>query len=593
MSGEPKILGAAQEERFTRQRFDSRFPTQAVAWCLNNAGIQPAAVTDVVFYEQPLLKFSRLVDTFLSAGSCAFPGFAEAMPKWLLGKIFQVDTLVAELNKVGGDIDWRSRLSMTEHHAAHAASAFFPSPYDEALVLTVDGVGEHATTAVSMGSGNRLQLLKENRFPHSLGLLYSAFTYYTGFKVNSGEYKMMGLSPYGKPVFKDLIYETLLDVPEDGSFWVNPDYFDSFANECIINEKFAELLGGPARGPEDLLTQRDADLAASIQAVTEEVLLHMTQALREQTGARNLCLAGGVALNCVANGRILREGGFDGVWVQPAAGDAGGALGAALYLCYMEHNCRRGAGTDSMQGAYLGPSFSDAEMEASLRRYNARFEQLSKDDLIWSCAHALAQGLTVGWFQGRMEFGPRALGNRSILADSRPIDTQRTLNLKIKKRESFRPFAPAVLREHVNDWFDLDSDSPYMSFVARVAQKRLKAADGAVERPAGRFSLDGKHSEIPAVTHVDNTARIQTIHEDTNPLFYSLVQEFYRQTGCPVIVNTSFNVRGEPIVCTPDDAYKCFMNTSLDLLAMGPFLLSKQNQDPVMAMKLAQEFAPD
>jgi carbamoyltransferase len=529
-----------------------------------------------VFYEKPFPKFERLLETYLSFAPRGFASFRAAMPVWIKQKLFQKSLLQKELRKL--DADWGGELLFTEHHQSHAASAFYPSPFETAAVLTMDGVGEWPTTSFGVGQGRELKLLREIHFPHSLGLLYSAFTYYTGFKVNSGEYKLMGLAPYGRPVYAKTITDRLIDVAPDGSFRLNLDYFNYCVGLTMTNRRFDELFGGPPRKPEDPITQRHMDVAASIQAVVEDVVLAMTRWLAHETGQENLCLAGGVALNCVANGRILRDGKFRRIWIQPAAGDAGGALGAALAVHHLYLGRERsvaGAG-DSMQGAYLGPQFSDAEIERRLTAAGAIFERLSEDEMIETCAGLLADGSAVGWFQGRMEFGPRALGARSILADPRSPSMQRTLNLKIKFRESFRPFAPAVTREAAADWFELDGESPYMLLVAAVREKRR------VPTPA-----------IPAVTHVDYSARVQTVSPETNPRFHRLLRAFERRTGCPVLVNTSFNVRGEPIVGTPEDAYGCFMGTGLDALAMGCCLLRKQDQPAQLRREYHNAFTLD
>jgi carbamoyltransferase len=551
-----RIVAAAQEERFSRKKHDSRFPANAVRYCLSEGGVGLDGVERVVFYDKPFLKFERLVETYLAFAPRGFKSFRMAVPLWLREKLFLKDLLRQELAKLAGPRGWNGELLFSEHHLSHAASAFFPSPFEEAVVLTMDGVGEWATTSAAIGKGNRLEVQKEIHFPHSLGLLYSAFTYYTGFKVNSGEYKLMGLAPYGEPKYADRILEHLVEVKADGSFNLDLAYFDYCTGLTMTNAKFHELFGGAPRKPDELLTQRHMDLAASIQAVTDEIVLRLTRALREGTGIGKLCLAGGVALNCVANGKVLRDGLFDEIYVQPAAGDAGGALGAALVGYYMQLGHARRANGDAMRGAYLGPAFGEAQIGALLERCGARFERLDDAALLETCADDLAQGKALGWFQGRMEFGPRALGNRSILGDPRSPSMQKTLNLKVKYRESFRPFAPSVLRERVSDWFELEGDSPYMLLVADVVKRRRREMTAAEKALFGIDKLNVPRSDIPAVTHVDYSARIQTVHADTNPRYHALLRAFERKTGCPVLVNTSFNVRGEPIVCTPQDAFR-------------------------------------
>jgi len=590
-----KILAAAQEERFSRKKHDPSFPCQAIRYCLDAAEVSARDIRHVVFYEQPLEKFERIVDGFLTLADSGKETFFKAMPAWVKDKLFLSDLIVSELERLENSSSWRNRLLFTRHHTAHAASAFYPSPFQDALILTIDGVGEYTTTSAAMGRGRDIDILKEISFPHSLGLLYSAFTYYTGFKVNSGEYKMMGLAPYGEPVHVNRILDTIIDLSDDGSFRINPEYFDYFSSTHIINERFNDLFGQPVRKPDQPILQHHMDVSASIQAVLEEAVIRMTRSLAAETGARNLCMAGGVALNCVANGKILRDGRFDRVWVQPAAGDAGGALGAALYAHYALDGKIRPApnGKDAMRGAYLGPGFSDDEIEACLNSHGVSFERYDETGLINRCAEGLAAGETIGWFQGRMEFGPRALGARSILADPRPAAMQRDLNLKIKKRESFRPFAPAVLAEKAADWFDLGADSPYMLFVGHVSEKHLLPQAGQAEALTGFDKASQPLSRLPAVTHVDGSARVQTVHKETNPMFHALIERFDALTGCPVLVNTSFNVRGEPVVCTPDDAFRCFMGTSLDGLAIGSFYVEKSRQDPLMALKFIQTFAPD
>jgi carbamoyltransferase len=592
-----RIVAAAQEERFTRLKHDSSFPENAIASCLRHAGVGLRDVDFTVFYEKPLPKFERLLETYLSFAPRGFGSFRASMPSWIKQKLFQRSMLLKRLRTL--DSQWNGKLLFTEHHQSHAASAFFPSPFDTAAVLTMDGVGEWATTSFGIGRGPDLQLLREIHFPHSLGLLYSAFTYYTGFKVNSGEYKLMGLAPYGEPIYAGKIREHLIDVRADGSFRLNLDYFDYCTGLTMTNPRFHELFGGRPRRSEDRITERDTNIAASIQTVLEDVVLRMTRSLAAQTGLENLCLAGGVALNCVANGKILRDGRFRRIWIQPASGDAGGALGAALAVHHLHlKNARTiSAGGDSMQGALLGPEFASEEIERRLSGAGARFTRWTTGEMIEACAADLAQGRAVGWFQGRMEFGPRALGARSILGDPRSPTMQRTLNLKIKQRESFRPFAPAVTREAAAAWFelglDLDQDSPYMLLVANVRAGRLSPS---VEEARKRFGLDRLNvtrSEIPAVTHVDNSARIQTVSAETNPRFHALLKAFERRTGCPVLVNTSFNVRGEPIVCTPEDAYRCFMGTDIETLAVGNCVLRKEDQPGRLKRQYHTAFALD
>lgn len=590
-----RIVAAAQEERFTRKKHDSSFPNHAVEYCLNQAGVALEDVDFVVFYDKPFLKFERLLETYLAMAPRGLRSFQMAIPLWIREKLFQKRLLGNELKSISPGADWEKKLLFTEHHISHAASAFFPSPYEEALVLTMDGVGEWATTSVAIGRGNQLEMIREIRFPHSLGLLYSAFTYYTGFKVNSGEYKLMGLAPYGEPRYAAKILDNLIDQKADGSFRLNMDYFDYCTGLTMTNSRFDALFGGPARKPEQLLTQHHMDLAASIQTVLEEVVLRMTRFLADETGMKNLCLAGGVALNCVANGKILRDGRFDGIWIQPAAGDAGGALGAALAACHIYKGQPRQAdgSRDTMQGSYLGPEFSQKEIERRLQAAGAVFTVVDDNELIDACAEALLDGKALGWFQGRMEFGPRALGGRSILGDARSPSMQSVLNLKVKYRESFRPFAPSVLREDVADWFDLDSDSPYMLLVADVVERRRKLMTPEQQLLFGIEKLNVPRSEIPAVTHVDYSARVQTVHADTNPRYHALISRFKQRTGCPVIVNTSFNVRGEPIVGSPEDAFRCFMGTEIEALAVGNCFLRKEDQKSEMKREYQHEFALD
>ena len=574
------IVGAAQEERFTRKKHDPSFPRNAIRYCLQAGGIRLDDVDYVAFYDKPFLKFERLLETYLAFAPRGLRSFSMAIPLWLREKLFQKFYLKRQLEAFSPNYDWDYRLLFAEHHQSHAASAFFPSPFEEAVVLTMDGVGEWATTSAGVGSGNRLEIRKEIHFPHSLGLLYSAFTYYTGFKVNSAEYKVMGLAPYGTPRYAKLIFDRLLDLKPDGSFRLDLSYFDYCTGLRMTNEKFHDLFGGAPRKPGEPLTQRHMDLAASIQTATEEVVLTLTRALAAETGAHNLCLAGGVALNCVANGRVWRDGRFRGLWIQPAAGDAGGALGAALctYHLFKDQPRPPCLFQDRMQGAYLGPSFSQQEIEARLAKLGAKFCVLNEAQLLEATVDSLVEGKAVGWFQGRMEFGPRALGARSILGDARSPTMQSVLNLKVKYRESFRPFAPSVLREDLEDWFDLECDSPYMLLVAGVTRRHRREMTADEQALFGIQKLNVRRSSIPAVTHVDYSARIQTAHRDTNPRYHALLSLFKARTGCPVLVNTSFNVRGEPIVCTPEDAYRCFMGTEIEVLAIGNCLLKKEEQ---------------
>jgi carbamoyltransferase len=581
-----EIIAAAQEERFTRKKHDQDFPAHATAFCLAQAGCQPADIDHVVFYDKPFLKFERLLETYLAFAPQGLTSFIAALPIWLKDKLFQKSMIAKELTRLWGDgHNWQERLRFSEHHLSHAASAFFPSPFDEAAVLTMDGVGEWTTTSLAVGKGNSLQVHKEIHFPHSLGLLYSALTYYTGFKVNSGEYKVMGLAPYGEPRFAALIKDHLIDIKDDGSFALDMQYFNYCTGLTMTNEKFDQLFGAPPRKAESTLTQREMDLAASIQAVTEEVVIKLARGIARSSGQRNLCLAGGVALNCVANGKLLRENIFENIWIQPAAGDAGGAVGAALGAYHIMLGKPRAprAGLDGMKGSYLGPSYVQDDIEQRLRAVGAVFTTASDDQVIDLTAQALADGKAVGWHQGRMEFGPRALGGRSIIADPRSSAMQKQLNLKVKYRESFRPFAPSVLREDLRDWFQIDSDSPYMLLVADVVPARQLSMTPEQQQLFGIDKLNVPRSSIPAVTHVDYSARIQTVHQEVNPRYHALISRFKQLTGCPVLVNTSFNVRGEPIVATPEDAFRCLMGTEIDLLVVGNCLLEKSKQDPNLA----------
>jgi carbamoyltransferase len=590
-----ELIAAAQEERFTRKKHDAGFPRNALEYCLAEGGIDLAQVDHIAFYDKPFLKFERLLETYLAFAPKGFTSFRMALPVWLKEKLFQKRLLRDHLVECGAGTDVEQKLLFTEHHQSHAASAFFPSPFEQAAILTIDGVGEWATTSVGLGRGNRLEMLKELHFPHSLGLLYSAFTYYTGFKVNSGEYKVMGLAPYGEPKYARLILDHLMDLKDDGTFRLNQEYFNYCTGLTMTNGKFDELFGGKPRKPDELVRQRDMDLAASVQAVTEEVMLRLTRALAEETGQKNLCLAGGVALNCVANGKILRDGRFERIWIQPAAGDAGGSIGAAFaaYHLFRDQARRLNGVRDGMRGAYLGPAFEQGEIEQRLAGIGAVFDVLAEDDMIDVAVDALTEEKAVGWFQGRMEFGPRALGGRSILGDARSPTMQRTLNLKVKYRESFRPFAPSVLREAVADWFELDDDSPYMLLVADVVDHRRRLMNQDEQALFGIDKLNVARSQIPAVTHVDYSARIQTVHADTNPRYHRLLSAFNERTGCPVLVNTSFNVRGEPIVCTPEDAFRCFMGTEIEVLVAGNCVLHKERQDPAKKLDYKDAFELD
>jgi carbamoyltransferase len=590
-----EIAAAAQEERFSRIKHDARFPSHAVDYCLAQEGVRLDQIDYVVFYDKPFLKFERLLETYIAFAPRGLRSFQMAVPLWLREKLFQKSLLRDELKKCAGDrFDWDRRLLFTEHHLSHAASAFFPSPFEEAAVLTMDGVGEWATTSFARGQGNHLEITKEIHFPHSLGLLYSAFTYYTGFKVNSGEYKVMGLAPYGEPKYARLIFDNLLDIKPDGSFRLNMDYFDYCTGLRMTNRKFNDLFGGPARKPDELLTQRHMDLAASVQVALEEVVLRMTRSLAVETGAKNLCLAGGVALNCVTNGKVLRDGHFKDIWVQPAAGDAGGAVGAALAAYYLYKGQQRTPNhCDDMKGAYLGPSFSQQQIEKRLVDAGATFTVLDDAAMLAASVDALVEEKAVGWFQGRMEFGPRALGARSILGDPRSPRMQSMLNLKVKYRESFRPFAPSVLREDLSEWFELDTSSPYMLMVADVVEERRKAMTEEQQELFGIEKLNVPRSDIPAVTHVDYSARIQTVHRETNPRYHALLSAFKKRTTCPVLVNTSFNVRGEPIVCTPEDAFGCFMGTEMEVLVVGNCFLRKEEQRAELRRNYEMSFSPD
>tara|TARA_B100000686_G_C16735893_1_gene943557 strand:- start:53 stop:1894 length:1842 start_codon:yes stop_codon:yes gene_type:complete len=577
-----QIVAAAQEERFTRKKHDSSYPFNAIEFVLNFAKLNLSQIDYIVFYEKPFLKFERLLETYVAFAPSGFKSFCSSMPIWLREKLFQKKLIFNKLKLHDNKFNDENKIYFSEHHLSHAASAFYPSPYEEAIVLTADGVGEWATTTVAIGRKNNLEILKEIHFPHSLGLLYSAFTYFVGFKVNSGEYKLMGLAPYGEPKFKNLILKNLIDIKDDGSFKLNQSYFNYATGLTMTNKKFSKLFGQKPRNPKnEKLTQFHMDVASSIQSVTEEILLKLTRSLFNEYKIPNLCLAGGVALNCVANGKILKDKVFKNIWIQPAAGDAGGALGAALGIWHLEKKKDRKIinNKDSMMGAYLGPEYSQEEIEQSLRQSGANFKTYNKTEIIEKTTTSLKEGKAIGWFQGRMEFGPRALGSRSIIADARSTTMQKNLNLKVKYRESFRPFAPSIISEDLSEWFDLKIDSPYMMLVSNVEKKKCRQMTEKEKMLFGIDKLNIKRSEISAVTHVDYSARIQTVHKDTNPKYHELISEFKKKTGCPVIVNTSFNVRGEPIVNTPKDAFDCFMGTEIDILVIGNCFLIKENQN--------------
>ena len=588
------IVAAAQEERFSRKKHDHRYPFNAVNYVLSEGKLKLSEVDHIVFFEKPFLKFERLLETYMAFAPKGFKSFSLSMPLWLREKLFQKRFLFEKLQKHDEEFIDIKKIKFSEHHYSHASSAFYPSPFEEAIVLTLDGVGEWATTTVAVGKGNKLEMIKEIHFPHSLGLLYSAFTYYTGFKVNSGEYKVMGLAPYGKPKYKDLIIKELMDLKEDGSFKLNMRYFNYATGLTMTNKKFSDLFGHPVRDPKkDLLNDFHMDIASSIQAVTEEIVIRLTKNIANEYKIKNLCLAGGVALNCVANGKILKEKLFDNIWIQPAAGDAGGSLGAALAYWYHELKKPRENFTDQMKGAYLGPKYSDKHIEDQLNILKGKYNKKTSNEISSIIAKELSNSKTVGWFQGRMEFGPRALGGRSILADPRSEKMQKELNLKIKFRESFRPFAPSVLREEVNNWFELNYDSPYMLLVSDVKKDKQIVMSEKDKKLFGIDKLNIKRSTIPAITHVDYSARIQTVHKETNPKFYNLLIEFNKTTGCPVIVNTSFNVRGEPIVCSVKDAFNCFMGTNLDILVIEDFILMKNEQDQSLIKDYKNKFELD
>ena len=590
---EDVIVAAAQEERFTRKKHDKSFPSNAIKYCIAEAKIDLSEIHNIVFYEKPFLKFERLLETYLAFAPRGFKSFRQFMPIWVKDKLFQKNNLIKKLEEIDDKIDWKNKLLFSEHHLSHAASAFYPSPFESAAVLTLDGVGEWATTSLAIGNSNKLDVIKEIFFPHSIGLLYSAFTYYLGFKVNSGEYKMMGLAPYGEPKYTKLIKDNLVDIADDGSFHLDMSYFDYATGLTMTSNKFHNLFHGPPRRPETDLTQKDMDIAASIQNVTEEILIKMVTSIAKETGESNLCLAGGVALNCVANGVLLRKNIFNNIYIQPAAGDAGGALGAALATWFIHYkNKRNNTNEDMMQGSYLGPKYSQNQINKTLDKCNAKYHILSKNQIVSKVVDGICEQKAIGLMQGRMEFGPRALGCRSIIADPRSEIMQKKLNLKIKFRESFRPFAPSILDEHKSDWFELEKISPYMLMVAYVnKQKRI-----ALDRNAkclGLEMLNQIRSTIPAVTHVDYTARVQTVKKSLNPMYYAIINEFYQRTSCPIVINTSFNIRGEPIVCSPEDAYRCFMGTGLDILIMENSILYKEEQDSSLKNQYQSDYELD
>ena len=589
-----KIVAAAQEERFSRIKHDQKYPFNAIKYILDEANLKLNEVEHIVFFEKPFLKFERLLETYMAFAPKGFKSFSMSMPIWLREKLFQKKFLFDKLKQHDENFNDISKIKFSEHHYSHAASAFYPSPFEEAIILTLDGVGEWATTTVAIGKKNKLEMVKEIHFPHSLGLLYSAFTYYTGFKVNSGEYKLMGLAPYGKPIFKNLILDNLLDLKEDGSFKLNMKYFNYTTGLTMTNSNFSRLFGHAVRDPnKDLLSQFHMDIASSIQAVTEEIVIKMTKDISTRYKIKNLCLAGGVALNCVANGKIKKEKVFNKIWIQPAAGDAGGSLGAALAYWHHELDKPRADFKDQMKGSYLGPKFGSDQIEKELKLLKAKYQKYDVKEVIFLTAKELANEKTIGWFQGRMEFGPRALGGRSILADPRSAKMQKQLNLKIKFRESFRPFAPSILREDLSEWFELDTDSPYMLIVSEVKKEKQIKMSKEDEKLFGIDKLNIKRSSIPAITHVDYSARIQTVHKETNSRYYDLLKEFKKNTNCPVLVNTSFNVRGEPIVCSVTDAFNCFMGTNLDILVIEDFILFKEQQDKSLLKDYKNKFELD
>ena len=590
------IVAAAQEERFTRKKHDSEFPKNAINYCLKEANIDYTEIKNVVFYEKPFLKFERLLETYIAFAPKGFKNFSKSMPLWIKDKLFQKSNLIKELNKTfNTDIKWGEKMLFCEHHLSHAASAYYPSPFLDAAILTLDGVGEWTTASVALGNKNKIDIIKEIKFPHSLGLLYSAFTYYTGFKVNSGEYKIMGLAPYGRPIYSKVIKDKLIEIKDDGSFRLNMKYFDYCTNLKMTNRNFEKLFDGPPRKPESKITQKEMDLAASIQNVTEEIIIKIAKNISEETGKKNLCLAGGVALNCVANGVLEKENLFDKIWIQPASGDAGGALGAAFATWHMVYDKANKSfkSVDKMQGSYLGPSFNDEEIKLSLKKCGAIYHKYNEDKLLEKVADLLSKEKAVGWMNGRMEFGPRALGSRSILADPRSPNMQKQLNMKVKYRESFRPFAPSILRENVNEWFEFTDDSPYMMKVAKVKNEKRNKIRLSDKNLFGIDKLNVVRSKVPAITHVDYSARIQTVHLETNPKYYKLIKKFKKLSDCPILINTSFNVRGEPIVCTPKDAFKCFMGTDLDVLVIENYILYKDEQDKDLYIKYESKYDLD
>ena len=590
-----KIIAAAQEERFTRIKHDSNYPRHSINFVLKKANLKLSNLDKIVFFEKPFLKFERLLETYVAFAPKGFESFCKAMPIWLKEKLFQKKLLIDELNKHDKDFNQDGKLFFSEHHLSHAASAFYPSPFKEAIILTADGVGEWATTTVAIGKNENLKIKKELHFPHSLGLLYSAFTYFTGFKVNSGEYKLMGLAPYGGPIYEKKIVNNLIDIKEDGTFKLDQSYFNYATGLTMTNNKFHKLFGKSPRNPKiENITQFHMDIAASIQLVTENIMLKLARSLRNEYQIKNLCLSGGVALNCVANGKILKENIFENIWIQPASGDAGGSLGAALAYWHLEGKKERVINPeDDMQGSYLGPEFTNIEIENELKNLGANFEKLDDNEIIEKTSSDLSNNMAIGWFQGRMEFGPRALGSRSILGDPRNSDTQKNLNLKVKFRESFRPFAPSIIEEDLGEWFEIKSKSPYMLFVSNINKEKIIKMTDQEKSLFGIEKLNIKRSSIPAVTHVDYSARIQTVNKKTNVKFYNLIKSFKKKTGCPVIVNTSFNVRGEPIVNTPTDAFNCFMGTNLDKLVIGNFYLDKSRQDPKLKIDYSSKFELD
>ena len=590
-----EIMAAAQEERFTRKKHDKNFPINAINYCLQQAKINCSDINKVVFYEKPFLKFERLVETYLATAPLGFVSFTKAIPVWVKDKLFQKNSLIKKLKTIDKTINWKERLFFSEHHLSHAASAFYPSPFESAAILTLDGVGEWATTTLTLGNKNKIKVIKEIHFPHSLGLLYSAFTYYLGFKVNSGEYKVMGLAPYGQPIYASLITNNLINISEDGSFQLDMSYFNFLSGLKMTNKKFEKLFKGPPRRSETEITQKEMNIAASIQKVTEEIVIKLAKNISVTTGERNICLAGGVALNCVVNGILLREKLFDNIWIQPASGDAGGSLGAALAIWYADKNNKRFVTTnhDSMKGGYLGPEFTNNEIEFELKSCGAKFKKLEEKVLIETVAKVITEEKAVGWMQGRMEFGPRALGARSIIADPRSPRIQKQLNLKVKYRESFRPFAPSVLSEDATNWFDLDTVSPYMLLVANVKKDKCILMTEKEKKLFGIEKLNIPRSSVPAITHIDYSARVQTVHANTNARFHSLISRFKKITGCPILVNTSFNIRGEPIVCSPTDAFKCFMGTNLDFLVIGDYFLIKEEQNKSQIKDYKEQYELD